>query len=110
MQDSQKLLKVNKEIDQWLNGIKKIADELRAKRDPREQFNRWKQTLEGRQWKKTQYTKQEGECGICHHPMPLKGSHIDHIKPISTYPELSLEPDNMRLLCPECNTQKGTRL
>lgn len=32
---------------------------------------------------------------------------VDHIKPRSTYPELSLEIDNLQVLCLECNQGKS---
>lgn len=32
---------------------------------------------------------------------------VDHIKPKSDYPELALHPDNLQLLCEECNTGKS---
>lgn len=33
--------------------------------------------------------------------------HVDHIKPRSKYPELSLEFDNMQVLCESCNQEKS---
>lgn len=35
--------------------------------------------------------------------------HVDHIKPRSKYPELSLDFNNMQLLCHECNIGKGNK-
>lgn len=35
--------------------------------------------------------------------------HIDHIKPRSKYPELSLDPNNLQVLCEACNIGKGNR-
>jgi 5-methylcytosine-specific restriction endonuclease McrA len=32
---------------------------------------------------------------------------VDHIKPRSLFPELSLNPDNLQVLCRECNLGKG---
>lgn len=34
---------------------------------------------------------------------------IDHIKPISKYPELELDEDNVQLLCRSCNASKNNR-
>lgn len=36
--------------------------------------------------------------------------HIDHIKPRSIYPELSLDPCNLQVLCAECNKTKSNLL
>ena len=33
--------------------------------------------------------------------------NVDHIKPRSSYPELSLEFDNLQVLCAGCNLEKG---
>lgn len=35
--------------------------------------------------------------------------HVDHIKPRSKYPQLSLNFDNLQLLCADCNVGKGNR-
>lgn len=33
--------------------------------------------------------------------------HVDHIKPRSKYPHLELDPDNLQVLCRECNLGKS---
>lgn len=33
--------------------------------------------------------------------------HVDHIKPRSKFPELSLDPENLQVLCRACNYGKG---
>ena len=35
--------------------------------------------------------------------------HVDHIKPISKYPELCLEFNNLQLLCEDCNIGKSNK-
>lgn len=35
--------------------------------------------------------------------------HVDHIKPISKYPELSLEQSNLQVLCRDCNLGKSNK-
>lgn len=35
--------------------------------------------------------------------------HVDHIKPRSKHPELSLCFDNLQVLCEDCNIGKGNR-
>ncbi len=34
---------------------------------------------------------------------------VDHIKPVSKYPELINDPDNLQLLCRRCNSAKYNR-
>jgi hypothetical protein len=36
-----------------------------------------------------------------------KPLHVDHIKPVSKYPELKLEFDNLQILCENCNLGKS---
>ena len=35
--------------------------------------------------------------------------HIDHIKPLSKYPELAFEPSNLQVLCARCNNGKSNK-
>ena len=44
-------------------------------------------------------------CALC--GSPEKPLHVDHIKPRSKYPELSLSLDNLQILCASCNLGKG---
>lgn len=48
------------------------------------------------------------KCRLCGRtPMDGIKLHIDHIKPRSLYPELSLSIHNLQVLCDECNTSKS---
>lgn len=35
--------------------------------------------------------------------------HVDHIRPRSKFPELSLDPSNLQVLCEDCNLGKSNR-
>jgi len=35
--------------------------------------------------------------------------HVDHIKPVSLYPELKYDPDNLQVLCRDCNLEKSNK-
>lgn len=104
---AQKAFEFDGKLIKYLDKNRKIIQNLEAKNNPRVQFDLWKKTQEGKEWKQKQYFTQQGLCVQCKKSMPLKGSHIDHIQPISIYPELALVPNNMQLLCPECNVAKG---
>lgn len=38
-----------------------------------------------------------------------KSLHLDHIKPVSKYPEQYLNKDNMQILCEVCNLEKSNK-
>lgn len=49
--------------------------------------------------------KYERKCMVCFRTgIEL---HVDHIKPISKFPELALEPENLQVLCRDCNLGKS---
>jgi 5-methylcytosine-specific restriction endonuclease McrA len=106
---TEKLFKLNLSLDQWLIESKEMVRQIEQKNSPRQLFNSWKNSQEGKLWKRQQYIKQQGECAICQHTMPLKGSHIDHIKPIANHPDLALDLNNLRLACSHCNLSKGIK-
>lgn len=103
------LLQTTKRVDQNLLQLQERASQIQRKYGTRTEFERWKQTLGGRRWKRQQYNLQAGCCMSCQQPIPLKGSHIDHIKPLSRYPNLAIAPDNLRILCVDCNLSKGKK-
>ncbi|WP_013334709.1 HNH endonuclease [Gloeothece verrucosa] len=106
---SQKAHDFNIKLAGFLKKNEKRRQELEEKNDPRHLFNKWKGSKDGQDWKQKQYAIQQGLCAMCKKSMPLIGSHIDHIKPISTHPQLALDVSNLRLLCPACNTSKGNK-
>ncbi len=103
------LLKTKSQLEGKLSELKSIAKEIHTKYEPRQEFQRWRDSQEGQTWKCKRYRKQKQRCAICQQPIQLKGSHIDHIKPISTYPNLALNTQNMQITCPDCNLSKNKR-
>lgn len=60
-------------------------------------------------WKKLRYEtlkKYGAMCMLCGSDYRIV---VDHIKPRSRFPELELDPDNMQVLCNECNMGKGNK-
>lgn len=103
------LFQISSHIDQQLTVFRQDANDIREYYAPRAEFERWRDSLDGKAWKKQQYYRQNGCCAICKEPILYKGSHIDHIKPISKNPKLNLDQRNMRITCPTCNTSKGSK-
>lgn len=60
------------------------------------------------EWRKLRYfiiRQIGGRCMACNRSdLPL---HCDHIKPVRKYWHLRLDPDNIQVLCEECNHGKG---
>ncbi|MEL7086340.1 MAG: HNH endonuclease [Cyanobacteria bacterium J06597_1] len=96
-----KALLLKQQIDNTLSSLQKDADAIRDYYHPRAEFDRWKQSTEGKAWKLQTWSKQKQCCAECKCEIELKGSHIDHIKPLSKYPELSVTLSNLRITCPE---------
>lgn len=65
------------------------------------------------QWRAVRYDvleKNDGRCECCgqgkHEGIIL---HVDHIKPLRANWKLRLDPNNLQVLCNECNHGKGNR-
>lgn len=52
----------------------------------------------------------DGRRCVCCGASPETGAvmHVDHIKPRRKFPQLALDPDNLQVLCEECNHGKGS--
>jgi len=63
------------------------------------------------QWIKLRYqtlTKRGNQCECCGSSWSVGNPlQVDHIKARSTHPHLSLDPDNLQVLCRTCNIGKG---
>jgi 5-methylcytosine-specific restriction endonuclease McrA len=103
------LMLLKNKLDQQTKEFDKEAQEIRQYYSPRNRFERWKATEDGKEWKEKQHKRQGGYCVVCKIGIEIKGSHIDHIQPISKFPELAIDVKNLRLLCPDCNIRKGSK-
>ena len=104
---AKKLFLVNNKLDKSLKNSQETLQNITKKYESRTEFNRWRNSEAGKQWKKEKYQKQKQCCAICQNKIELKGSHIDHIQPISRYPELCLDMSNLQIACLSCNTKKS---
>ena len=88
-----------------INKIKQEAkEEMRNKKKRSDIHN-------AKTWNKLRYLvlkRDGGKCCLCG-----RGAadgvklHVDHIKPVSIYPELYYDPENLQTLCDECNLGKS---
>jgi len=106
------LFEATKRADTALTELQEIATRINARHEPRAQFNRWRDSEEGKLWKQKQYQAQRGCCAIakCGKPIQLKGSHIDHILPLSHFPRLAVDTQNLQITCPDCNIAKSNKI
>jgi predicted restriction endonuclease len=69
--------------------------------------------LESKEWKDLRrivvktYGRKCMKCGST--PKNPTMTHVDHIKPRKTHPELALNFDNLQVLCCKCNKAKGNK-
>lgn len=107
---SEKLFNFQLQTNKYLKKTQIKINQIKEKYEPRNQFNAWRNSQEGKQWKKEQYKKQNKCCPICQKPiLSLKGSHIDHINPLATHPHLALSTENMRITHAACNILRGNK-
>ena len=84
------------------------AGRIHFKYSPRQVFNRWRDSEEGKTWKLKEYQRIDSICPVCQCSLPsIQHFVIDHIKPIKTHPDLAVDQKNLRLLCNPCNLRKG---
>ena len=90
---------------------RKKAEQIRKYYEPRAIFNRWRDSDEGRKWKQQQYDRLiDRKCPGCSQQLPsIEHFQIDHIKPINRYPDLAVDPKNLRLLCSPCNLRRTSQ-
>jgi 5-methylcytosine-specific restriction endonuclease McrA len=69
-----------------------------------------KEFFDSRAWKILRYQafeKYGNRCQCCGaRPSDGIALHVDHVKPKSTHPELSLDLNNLQILCEDCNIGK----
>lgn len=108
-QEIKELIGLQKKLNKLTERVRKTClgvDRLYA---PRAKFERWRDSNDGKEWKQKQYEKQGCRCHLCGSGIELKGSHIDHMESIAKSPQLACDPRNLQILCPDCNTKKGSQ-
>lgn len=104
------LLSMLHKTDKTLHTLIADATAIQARYDPvtfaRSQFKNWSKSHEGKTWKKQEFKRIGGVCPGCSQHIHFYSFQIDHIKPLSKYPELAIALSNLQLLCGPCNTRK----
>ena len=65
-----------------------------------------------REWLELRYRvlrKSSAKCMLCGASSRERILHVDHIKPISKFPELILDENNLQVLCDQCNLGKSNK-
>lgn len=76
----------------------------------RKVFERWRDSEEGKSWKAAEFQKVKGVCAGCKNTYFIVNNfEIDHKMPLSKFPELAMEINNLQILCSTCNRCKGNR-
>lgn len=69
--------------------------------------------LQTMEWRRARYDalKRHGRRCQCCGATPATGAvmNVDHILPRKTHPQLALDPENLQVLCADCNAGKGNR-
>ena len=75
---------------------------------PKKKIDNFLQSFEWRKLRMVALKKYGPRCQCCG-ATPATGAimNVDHIKPRKLFPELSLDIDNLQILCHECNHGKG---
>lgn len=89
-----------------LNPLGKIArvDSVNKKFTKKSRFNSFYRTIEWREVRSVVLSMYGSVCMKCG---SKKNIHVDHILPISKYPKLRLDVNNLQVLCSSCNIEKS---
>ncbi|MBP0001826.1 MAG: HNH endonuclease [Cyanobacteria bacterium SID2] len=95
--------KLRRETENLLQKARKVID-------PRDEFNKWLRSLEGKTLKQKQYEYQDGKCAYCKETLRFEDAVVHHIIPISKLGRKANKPENFKLLHPSCNLKIGTQI
>ena len=88
--------------------IKKAKNKIKKQPEVAVSFEDAVKFYETYEWKRLRYAtlkKYERKCMCCGSTEGV--FHVDHIKPLRRYWNLRLDPNNVQVLCADCNRGKG---
>lgn len=100
--------KLKKQIQELNKSILKLKNKLNNKNISEKR--KFHPVYSTEKWKKLRYVtlrKFNFKCLACN--STDKELHVDHIKPISIYPSLAFEENNLQVLCKDCNLSKSNK-
>jgi 5-methylcytosine-specific restriction endonuclease McrA len=92
-----------------LNNVDKALKKGKSSIDPRQQFNNWLRSQEGKRWKREEFQSRKGICAYCGEPMREADTVVHHVEAIQKLGNSANEVENYRLLHPSCNNAIGTK-
>ncbi|CDM98164.1 conserved protein of unknown function [Limnospira indica PCC 8005] len=98
----QKEEKMRQETEKLLAKAKKMID-------PRNEFNKWLKSSEGKDWKKKQFEYQNGKCASCGETLRFADAEVHHVLSLKEGGKTANKPENFKLLHPNCNRKIGSK-
>lgn len=99
-----------KNKSEYVKKLENKIHKLRVLMSQKQEKKKYNAFYDSREWQEVRYfvLKRDGRvCALC---KETKGQiHVDHIIPRATRPDLSLEPDNLQVLCKACNLGKSNK-
>ena len=88
---------------------KKTLELAEDRKNKLDEYERFYTSSEWQRLRKNVIAENDGRCCMCGKKIRKDfDTTVDHIKPRSLYPELSLVKENLRVLCRSCNSSKGS--
>lgn len=94
---------LRRKTEQLLTQAKKVID-------PRQEFNKWLQSSEGKRWKQKQYDYQSRKCAYCQEELRFSDAVVHHVIPLKQLGSQANKPENFKLLHQSCNLKIGTKI
>lgn len=88
----------------------KILAKANTAINPRQEFNKWLKSSEGKAWKHKQFNYQEDKCAYCGELLRFADAVVHHVLPLKDFGSAANKPENFKLLHSGCNLSIGTKI
>lgn len=96
--------------EQLLKQTEDLLNKAKATIDPRQEFNKWLRSSEGKIWKQKQYKYQGGKCAYCKEDLRFADAVVHHVNSLQEFGHDANKPENFKLLHQSCNLKIGTKI